>query len=70
MKQPFYVINHTFLQARKMWKLAYVNGKKSLVFICEVFTLKYIEIILGSIKSEASDDGFFYFYCGLLYHTY
>lgn len=44
-----------------MWKLAYVKGKESLVFIFKVPTLKFIEIFSDSIKLEACIDGLFLF---------
>ena len=39
-KWPFYVINYICLQAKGMWKLAYINGKESLVLIFKVPTFK------------------------------
>ena len=53
-KQSFYITNYTCLQARGMWELAYINEKESLVFIFNVSTLKFIEIVPGSIKLESS----------------
>lgn len=58
MKQPFYALNDICLQAREVWKLAYINGKTPLVFIFKVSILNLLRLSQAALSLH-SNNGLF-----------